>query len=202
MAICLSGELVAQDSLYNQILNDLASIRATFGDTIEVLNQIKFRTPWQSGYLWIGFDTSAIQQIRNGQYHAWDSLNQQYQVTYIDTSFFDFIGFALLRFKGRLHPYRLVELYSVLPGVNVASPSGIFGDAPNIYARHSEVEMTYLFRNAWNDCPAGCIDNEYWYFVFEGNQPLLVGYWPQYQQHQPPDWWEEAKLNKAQYCNP
>lgn len=88
-ALCLSGELVAPDSLYNQILSDLAAIRATFGDTLELINQIRFTTPWSAGFLMIGFDDTTVQQIRSGQYHAWDELNEKYEVTTIDTMLLD-----------------------------------------------------------------------------------------------------------------
>ncbi len=118
MALCLSGELVASDSSYNQILNDLSSIRTVFGDSFEIVNQLTFVPPWAAGALMIGFDKATVQLIRSGEYHAWDSLNQQFEVTKIDTSVaFDWIGLVLLYFKGRLHPYRLAEMYSVLPGV-------------------------------------------------------------------------------------
>ena len=84
-ALCLSGELVAPDSLYNQILSDLAAIRATFGDTLNVVIRVKFKPPWIAGCLILGFDSITAQQIANGEYHAWDELNQQYQVMKIDT---------------------------------------------------------------------------------------------------------------------
>lgn len=201
IALCLSGELVAPDSLYNQILSDLAAIRATFGDTFEVVNRIKFSPPWVAGCLIIGFDDSTVQQIRNGQYHAWDSLNQQYQVTKIDTIVFDWLGIALLSFEGRLHPYRLAEVYAVLPGVWAASPNGIRGDYPNIYARQTGSGLTYLFRDAWGDCPSGCIYSEYWHFIFEGDQPVFIGHWAPDEDPNEPDWWEEARLNREHYCD-
>lgn len=201
IALCLSGELVAPDSLYDRILNDLADIRASFGDTIEAVSQIQFAPRWGAGSLIIGFDTSAVREIRAGEYHAWDDLNQQYQVTSIDTSVMDWIGIVFLIFDGRLHPGRLAEIYAVLPGVWATDPSCSRGDRPNVYARDTEDGLTYLFRNAWGDCPSGCIYSEYWYFVFEGAEPRLVGYWPAYQGVEAPDWWEEARLNKEHYCD-
>jgi hypothetical protein len=202
MALCLSGELVAPDSLYNQLLNDLIAIRNTFGDTIEIVNQLKFQPPWEAGCFMIGFDDTTFQQIRNGQYHAWDSLNQQYHLADIDTISLQFGGIVLLTFKGRLNPWRLCELYGTLPGAWAPSPNYIRGDRANIYARETESGITYLFRDAWDDCPSGCLHSEYWYFVFIGYLPLLIGHWAPDQTPQPPAWWEEAKLNKAQYCNP
>ncbi|MGB8657026.1 MAG: hypothetical protein WCE90_04485 [Candidatus Zixiibacteriota bacterium] len=201
MALCLSGELVAPDSLYNQVVNDFAAIRANFGDTLPIVDSIKFMPPWAAGRLIIGFDTAAVRLFCHGEYHAWDTLNQRYEVTRIDSlAALHWIGLVLLRFRGRLHPYRLAEAYAVLPGVRAASPDGRIGDWPNVYAGQGDGGMTYLFRNGWGDCPSGCISSEYWYFAFAGNQPTFVGHWLPEQEHQVPEWWEEAKQNKEHYC--
>ena len=61
--------------------------------------------------------------------------------------------------------------------------------------------MSYVFRNGWGDCPAGCIYNEHWYFTVAGDQPFFVGYYPEYQGGPAPPWWEEARLNRQHYCN-
>jgi hypothetical protein len=201
MALCLSGELVAPDSLYDQILSDLAAIRTTFGDTFEAVNRIGFQPPWMAGCLMIGFDDTTFQQVLDGQYNAWDTLNEQYQVVQIHTIPIGNRGVVLLTFAGRLHPWCLAELYSVLPGVWAAHPNGVIGDSPNVYAREAADELTYLFRNGWGDCPSGCIDSEYWYFIFETDQPLFVGYWPAYQGVPAPLWWQEARLNEEDYCD-
>lgn len=201
VALCLSGELVAPDSLYNQILSDLAAIRATFGDTFDVVNRIKFKPPWIAGCLVIGFDDTTAQQIPNGEYHAWDELNQQYQVTNIDTTLIHIVSAAVLYFKGRLHPWRLAELYAALPAVRYTYPNVGFGDWPNIYARQIGEGITYLFRDAWGDCPSGCIYSEYWYFIFEGDQPVFIGHWAPDEDPNEPDWWEEARLNREHYCD-
>ena len=200
-ALCLSGELVAPDSLYNQILNDLAAIRATFGESLEVVIRVKFKPPWIAGCLIVGFDSITAQQIANGEYHAWDELNQQYQVTKIDTHLIDFIKVVILHFKGRLHPLRLAEIYRGLPGVMYTEPNGLIGDGPNIHLNQTGNGITYLFRDAWGDCPSGCIYSEYWYFIFEGGQPVFVGHWAPRNDPNKPEWREEARLNKEHYCD-
>ena len=200
IALCLSGELIAPDSLYEQVLSDLAAIRATFGDTFELINQIKFMPPWQAGCLIIGFDESTFQQIRNDEYHAWDDLNQQYHASNIDTIPFHLDGgIVLLTFEGRLHPWCLTELYSVLPGARAPSPNFIAGDWSNVYARQTRDGITYLFRRGWGDCPSGCLYSEYWYFIFEGDQPVFVGHWAPDEDPNEPDWWEEARQNEEAY---
>ena len=201
IALCLSGELVAPDGLYEQVRRDLAGIRATFGDTSEWINQIKFLPPWVPGNLLIGFDETAFQLIRDGQYHAWDSLNQQYQATDMDTIPFSSGGVVLLMFQGRLHPWRLVELYEDLPGVWAIHPNGRIGDWSSVYARQASGGMTYLFRHGWGDCPSGCIYSEFWYFRVDDNWPMFVGHWVPHEEPNVPEWWEEARLNREHYCD-
>jgi hypothetical protein len=199
IALCLSGELEAPENLSNRILWDLAVIRSTYGDEYEMIKGITFHPPWVEGCFIVAFDDTTYQKVATGEYHAWDELNAQYQVYRIDTA--GFYGHALLYFEGNLHPGRLAELYSNLPGVNYAEPNGIDGDSPNLYARQTENGLTYLFRYAEGDCPVGCMHNEYWYFVFKWSRPVLVGHWVFDVKTPPPNWWNEAKLNRAQGCN-
>lgn len=199
IALCLSGDLVAPDTLYNQVLSDLTAIRSTFGDNFEPINRITFVPPWVAGCIIISFNDTTAQKVANGEYYAWNKLNIRYEVTEIDTSLVDSIGFAVLWFKGRLHPLPLAELYGVLPGVRYTDPNGRLGDSPNVYPRQTGDGITYLFRDAWGDCPAGCIYSEYWYFVFEGNQPVFIGHWARHENPEEPAWWDEAKQNIEQY---
>ncbi|MGB7062909.1 MAG: hypothetical protein WBF13_11230 [Candidatus Zixiibacteriota bacterium] len=198
IALCLSGELIAPDSLYDDVLDDLTAIRAEFGDTIQALNAIEFWPPWRVSYLLMAFDESAAQLIADGEYHAWEELNEYYHVTEIKIGG---SGLVSLVFDGRLNPCCLAEEYEALPGVIYVEPNFGDGDGPNVYAREATDGLTYLFRNAWGDCPSGCTSNEYWYFIFEENEPVLVGYWRQHQGDPQPEWWEEARLNREHYCD-
>jgi hypothetical protein len=81
MALCLSGELVAPACLYRQVLNDLAAIRFVFSDDFKPINHITFMPPWIVSCLIIGFDDNTAQKVANGEYHAWDELNNKYQVS-------------------------------------------------------------------------------------------------------------------------
>ena len=198
MALCLSGELTAPDSLYYRILNDLEAIRADFGDVFEPVHGIGFRPPWMASYLLVAFDESAAQLIVDGEYHAWDELNENHHVTEIKIGGH---GLVSLVFDGRLNPHRLAEQYQVLPGALYAEPNFWIGDGPNVYARQTDFGFSYLFRYARGDCPAGCIHNEYWYFVCEESGPTFIGHWVH--RHQPePEWWQEARLNREHYCDP
>ncbi|MFQ6069858.1 MAG: hypothetical protein ACE5LC_04950 [Candidatus Aminicenantales bacterium] len=197
MSLCLSGELRAPDDLSEKVLLSLASVRSAFGDEFETINDLKFHSPWEPGCIIIGFDTETEKKVANGEYHAWDDLNAEYQVTRIELFRF---GGAVLYFKDKLHPRRLAELYSVLPGVKYVEPNTFGGDFPNVYPRLTANGITYLFRNAWGDCPAGCIYSEFWYFFVLGwEKPKFIGYWAPHKKPSVPPWWNEAKRNIDQY---
>jgi hypothetical protein len=200
IALCLSGNISAPDTLYNRLLEDLTNIRSSYGDMFTQVNAIRFRAPWVPSCIIIGFEPGTSQLVANRQYNAWDKLNEQYQVTEIDLSSIKY-DWVLLRFKGRLHPRRLSELYSKLSGVRYAEPNFIIGDSSNIYPRQTTISgLTYLFRNGWGDCFSGCISNEYWYFVaHELSETIFIGYWNPQQDSKEPDWWSEAKQNIEQY---
>ena len=200
IALCLSGDLIAPESLYEKVKCELLAIRSIFGDDFEVLNRIEFRPPWVAGCLIVGFNDTTAEMVLEGEYHAWDELNEKYRLTEIDTDLIDWLNVAVLYFQGRLHPCRLAELYDTLPGVVGAGANAWGGDCPNIYARQTEDCITYLFRDAWEDCPCGCIYNEFWYFAFENDQPVLIGHWASNDDPEPPDWWDEAKKNWEEYC--
>ncbi len=201
IALCLSGDIVAPDTLYDRVLSDLAVIRSDFGDEFEIVNNIEFLPPWAPGSLIIGFEyegnATTAQMVANGTYEAWDELNEIYEVTEIDTGLMR-TGGVLLHFKCRLHPRRLEELYEALPGVRYAEPNSYLGDYSNIYPRQIGDKITYLFRNAWGDCMVGCTGREYWYFSVEDGKPTFIGHYDP-QRYTEPDWYDEADKNEEQY---
>ena len=80
-----------------------------------------------------------------------------------------------------------------LDGVRSAEPNGWSGDNNNVYPwRLDGGGLSYLWREGWGDCPAGCINNRFWYFrVNDG----LIDFVGTFQLHADPEphWWEEAK---------
>lgn len=200
IALFLSGEIVAPQALYNRVHNDLAAIRSQYGNEFPSIRQISFRPPWVPGSIIIGFNKSTAEKIKNGEYHAWDELNNKYQVTEMDTIYFLSGSAAVaIHCKGRLHPLRLMEVYRNLPGKTYIEPNGYVGDSPNIYSRQTQNGITYLFRHGWGDCPSGCIYSEYWYFSFDGENPQFIGNWKPHESSTQPPWWDDAKKNRDLY---
>ena len=191
MALYLSGELVAPNNLREQVSQDLAAIRSEFGEEFPAVNRISFRLPWRPSSILVDLDDATAEEVANGEYHAWDELNEMYEVT--DINQLQITPTVVLDFEGMLHSGRLAERYADLPGVVQTWPNSIGGDGPTIYPRQTGNATSYLFRDAWGDCPAGCIYSEYWYFVCGGNQAAFIGHWARHANPEVPDWWDEVK---------
>lgn len=55
--------------------------------------------------------------------------------------------------------------YESLDGVITASPDAPTGDSPGIQVSRSNGERFLVFREAWGDCPSGCMYSELHFFV-------------------------------------
>ncbi len=189
-AMWLSGELVAPVRLYERIRDDLFLIRSTWIDSIPEV-AVEY-TPWRiPGYLNLWFEQTTFDSIISGDYHSWDSLNNYYrgQISYIETR----KGRICLSFEGRFNPSILAIPYRELDGI-----SGVGG----IYTPYSDYPMLliyrlgnihkYIFRDAWGDCPSGCIYSTFHYFEIENGNAVHKGSW--YPEHPPPeDGWDPPK---------
>jgi len=206
MALALSGELIAPEELYHRVRLDLASIRAAHGDSIAELQEIyfshrlasSFGRPW-SGFCILELTTEARDQIRAGAFHCLDDLNDQLGLAYLDTFPFPWEPEVFLFFWGRLNPLRIGQVYLDQPCVTGSSLPSIVGDGPDLYPHQDGERVSYLFRNAWGDCPSGCIHNEFWYFRCQAGRCEYVGTWV-FGQEPPPGWWDEACQAVPRFC--
>ena len=200
IALSISGEIQPPQSLSHDIEAHLTQIRAEYGNIDAAINSLSYRPPWVPGRIIIGVDTTTNRMIKEGSYRAWDVLNLKYQISEIKTTSFDTPNsWVVLSFDGILHPRHLANLYANLPGVKYAEPDGYAGDSPNIYPLSTPSGFSYLFRDAWGDCPSGCIYNKYWYFIIMPTGPQLIGSWDPQNQPSQPSWWPDAKENIDQY---
>jgi len=198
-ALYLSGEMIASDSLYNHVLSGIYYLLERYADSIPEAT-IRFRYPTFNCDLVLSFTDSAKIKIRSGEYHAWDSLNDYYRVAEIDTTKLMSMYLATIRFTGRLNPSLLCEKYSSLPGVwNVSPAYSMIGDGPNKYVDMKNGQLRFLIRNAWGDCPAGCMSSHYFYFRQSNNGMDFVGDWNPQETENPPAWWDEVSMLKQEY---
>jgi hypothetical protein len=201
VALWLSDALVAPESLYVQIRDDLARLRQTYRDSIHELRWIEFTPHYYPTAIDLSVTDSVFTAIRAGHYHQWDSLNQLYGVDSIYTDSIGTLGyFVHLEFKKRLNADSLTGYYARLPGVIDSSSLEFGGDWSNIYPWSVGDRRTYLVRLGSMDCELGCMQERFWYFRTNDTTIEFAGTFYRdwiYELPVPPSWWEEAKVS---YC--
>ena len=197
-ALWLSNELTAPLELYETIHSDLAAIRAEYGAVIpndyEYGGPLQFTPWWLPSELIVYVTTELRDKVLAHAPNPLDSLNAGYHAVSMDPfkPIITAYGWRThIYFAGRQHPKRLAEIYRALPGVNLAGVDGWIGDYSNVYPWRIPGGMSYLFRNAFGDCLAGCMESHFYYFRRMGGTTEFVGWFRVYQDPYPA-WWPEA----------
>jgi hypothetical protein len=176
IALWLSHELKAPTDLYERVRSDLFLIREGFRDSIPAVD-LRFHEPWEPGRLILGFDQEYYQLVSDEQYRAWDSLNALFNMVQIDLSMPAF-NMLKLKFDDGLNPEILAAAYEQLPGVGFAVPNRYMGGRPMLLpAAANDGRILYFFRNAWGDCPSGCLYSEYWVLTVLNGRVVYDGYY-------------------------
>jgi hypothetical protein len=199
MALYISGELIAPQGLYDEIVRDLAGIRVSWVDSVPDVAQSGFTPPWVPGELRLWLTEEATTRYRQGTYDDLDSLHAYFRLT--DEDSVPAIGGQLrLRFlfEGKLHPERLVEAYEVMPSISIIYANSTWNNQQNVYPWMVDNRRTYLFRWGWGDCPAGCIDNRFSYFKTQDVGTEWVGTFVRFDDPEP-GWWAEGRAGWACY---
>ena len=74
-------------------------------------------------------------------------------------------GFAFLDVDERVDVVEATLAYFTIDGVTYARPEWMVGGSPDIDAAKVQGTWHFVFRNAWGDCPAGCIHSELSFFT-------------------------------------
>jgi hypothetical protein len=194
MAMCLEDELHPPPALAAAVDSNLVLIRSQFAVEYPIVEELVFRPPWVPSRIIIGFVEATAEMVRDDKYDAWDDLNEEYGVTEIDKALVS-LGAVKVNFESLMHPDHLIEIYSGLPGVSYVERDNHPGDWENIYPRRTDEGVTYLFRDAWEGCPVGCIYQELWYFTVADAEVEFVGHWKPARGTPEPAWWEDAAQN-------
>ncbi len=196
-ALWFAGKLVAPQEDYDAILTDLAAIRGEYLDSIPEV-AIEFFPPWVVTELLAHFTDETWDRIRNHEPNVVDSLGTVFHATSLDTLRLGSDLIAILGFEGRLHPERLAEIYASFPEVLSAEPNHYCCDWSDVYPGEVDGHRTYLFRHGYGDCPAGCINSDFWYFRRVDGQTEYVGTYSKWTDPEPA-WWAEAKHAYERY---
>ena len=197
-ALWLSGDLVAPVKLHDRIRDELALIRSTWKDSIFEAN-IQFYPIWVASQLLMMFDDETYKKIESGLFKDWDYLNKYYRVNNIELHGHSIV---LLDFEGRLNPLQLVNQYESLDGLEFVEPNNLMGDRPLLLIYDADSDLKYFFRNAWGDCPAGCINSTYNYFEVVDDSAIHRGsYYPSYPPNhdEAPVWYDTVLMARDNF---
>ena len=103
---------------------------------------------------------------------AFDALNVKLGLKAAETLRFG--GYAFLDVDERVDVIEAAFAYFMIDGVDYARPEWAVGGSPDVDAAKVQGTWHFVFRNAWGDCPAGCIHSELSFFtVAEGGVQRL-----------------------------
>ncbi|MGA1870482.1 MAG: hypothetical protein ACMUJM_18245 [bacterium] len=162
LALEISGSLVAPQSLYETISDDLSKIRASYPS----MASIHYHPPWVPGELLIGLTSEAMKLFEKDKYRGLTALNRQFKPVEIISHTY----FLELKFDEKYNPEYLAPLYAAVDGVKYAEPNWVsrHGDMIEYSSPH------YIFSTGWGDCPSGCISHHHWVFSVIDESVTLV----------------------------
>ena len=94
---------------------------------------------------------------------AFDALNAKLGLRAAETLRYG--GYAFLDVDERVDVIEATFAYFLIDGVDYARPEWAVGGSPDVAAAKVRDTWHFVFRNAWGDCPAGCIHSELSFFT-------------------------------------
>jgi len=180
LALSLSAGLTADQAVYDRVVQDVQSIRSLQPQLADVTYH-----PAYVNQILVGASPDTLEEMDRGAYKSWDCLNQQYKLkskTRASTA-------MVLQFDGIFDLKQLSALYAALPEVTYAEPNLILGGASSIYVTPDTSQWHYVLDVASDDCEAGCINHQLYYFVTnDGGAAEYVADWLVAPDTQAPEW--------------
>ena len=99
---------------------------------------------------------------------GFDALNARLGLRAVQS--FRALGSVALRLDERVNVEAAIGAYEAIDGVAYAEPDARLGDGSDIEATRVRDTWHVVFRRAWGDCPAGCMDEELSFFTVEGGR--------------------------------
>ena len=166
-------DLSARDELQRELAEGLRQVRTAYPEVAG----IHAREGHRPSMLILGleppllkrvqgmFDRAAeVVTLRTGD-PGMDALNAELGLR--GAKFLESLG-VIFCFGPELNVVAAAAVYSTLDGVRYAEPETRLGDGPDLAAARENGDWYLVFRNAWGDCPSGCINEQFSFFVSAG----------------------------------
>ena len=174
LVLCMSQQFIAPQEDYDRVVADVTAIRAMDGRVSHITPRL-----WTDGKtLSIHADDAAtFEAMQDGSYEPWQCLHEAYEFQSIEPDY-GCCG-LLVSLEGIYDTRQLEDEYRAMTGIVSAMRwnTNYFEDTdgPTIRGAIEGDTYHYIFRDAWDDCPAGCLQGtEYYYRTEEPGEATLV----------------------------
>ncbi len=166
-------DLSTRDEMQREIADALRLVRAAYPEVAGV----HAREQYRASMLILGLEPPLLQRARGMFDPAGGVMTLRTGDRELDTlnAKLGLRGARLLEplgvifcFGPELNVVAAAAAYARLDGVSYAEPDAPVGDGPDIAAARVNGDWYLVFRNAWGDCPAGCISEQFSVFVVTG----------------------------------
>jgi hypothetical protein len=177
------GRVTADEETYTRVVADIAAVR----EAKPQIASVTYFPVMDGRELLVYPNEQTTKLIRDGNYSAWDCLNDFYRLQRMELGADD--KYFVLSLKG-LYDLNLVsQLYTELPGIMDVEPNWAAGDGPTICAKRNGSEYEYVIDRADGDCPSGCIIHEAHAFSSSAAGEIEArGVWNSESNEPPPEW--------------
>ena len=172
-----SGQLLLNLACLEELEREIAgALRVVRAAHAEVAG-IRARERYRPSMLILGLERPLLQRVqgmfdpagglvslRTGD-PGLDALNARLGLR--GARFLESLG-VIFCFGPELNVMAAAAAYSRLDGVSYAEPDARVGDGPDIAAARVNGDWYLVFRHAWGDCPAGCINEQFSFFAITG----------------------------------
>ena len=154
-----------------ELARALAAVRAASPKMAEV----RARSPFEPGTLIVALEPALFDAVSNALpapgeraalctgHAGFDRLNAALDLRAVMP--FDFISAILVRFDPLRDVERAALSYAGIEGVTHVEPNFALGDGPDIEVAWVDGTWYLVFREAWGDCPSGCLYSALHYFI-------------------------------------
>lgn len=104
---------------------------------------------------------------------GFDALNRAVGLRAV-TTFPHLPDMFVVEFDSNLDVPGVAARYEAVDGMIAASPDAPTGDSPGIQVLRSNGEWFLVFREAWGDCPSGCMYSELHFFIADERRVVRI----------------------------
>ena len=159
------------------LAGELGPVLSRIRDVHPAVADIAVRADYAFGELLLGLEPplfEIVMSLLEGQTEpvvlrtgnaAFDTLNERLGLTAVDV--FSSFETVIFYFNEYLNVPAAAAAYAAMEGIEYAESNAYLGDGSDIDAVKSARRWYVVARRAWGDCPAGCINEELFFFIVD-----------------------------------